>query len=168
MTLRPAAALRQHVLDLARAFDVRVVETTEVPPEGAAAAPRQRVIVVAPIHDETLYAVALHELGHILAPAGWLPGVEGDRLRIKVAEEEAAWEWARHYALEWTPVMEQVAAWGFASYTEALQEQEAEAQLLAALLPPPPTITDKRVPWEQYETKPGRVQWSTKTGGIKW
>ena len=158
MTLRPVDALRHHVLDLARAFDVRVVESDAIVHEAAAAAPRERVVVCTPITDETLYAVALHELGHVLAPAGWLPGVEGNPLRIKVAEEEAAWEWARHYALEWTDAMEQVATWALSTYTTALQEQEALAQL-TSLLPPAPTITAK--PWAGYATTPKR-------GSIKW
>jgi hypothetical protein len=141
---RPVADLRQHVLDLARAFDVRVCETTEIPHHGAAASVRDRAILCTPITDESLYAVALHELGHVLAPSGSLPGVDGHPARVQMLEEQAAWEWARHYALEWTPLMEQVAAYALSTYEAVL-----------------PTLPAARVRWEAYEptTKGGRIKW---------
>ena len=105
---------RHHAHDLAKAFDVLLVESRRLAraPEAAFAVPADRTVVVAPIRDESTYALTLHELGHIVAPFGGLhgsPGLERDA-------EDAAWAWARHYALEWTPLMEQVATQARATY----------------------------------------------------
>lgn len=40
------------------------------------------------------YAVALHEVGHIV----------GKRGKFRLEEEQFAWEWAKANALEWTDV----------------------------------------------------------------
>jgi hypothetical protein len=48
-------------------------------------------------------------------------------------EEEAAWSWARHHALEWTAVMESVAEWALSTYYRQPS-------------PPPPTPTPTAAP----------------------
>lgn len=53
-------------------------------------------ISIAPVRSGITYAVALHEIGHIL---GRSPARRLDR-------EAAAWTWARANAIEWTPTME--------------------------------------------------------------
>lgn len=87
-----------------------------------------RFIRIAPITGHTGYAIALHEMGHGLAPNGNLSselspttrdmrGYETLRdVRLKLEEEEAAWEWAHHYALDWTVEMEQVMVIGLGCY----------------------------------------------------
>jgi hypothetical protein len=118
MTLQPTKVLRQHVYDLARAFDVRVVET-DMPPDKAGANVQHRLVFIGNIIDETTYAVALHELGHLISPTGALhDGGPRASHGLTLHEEESAWTWARHYALDWTPAMEYVAQWALSTYTQ--------------------------------------------------
>jgi hypothetical protein len=79
--------------------------------------PDKKVIQIAAVIDDSTYAVALHELGHCLHPLGMLHDQGSISLRVrnvqttkrdvrlKLMEERAAWEWARHYAIEWTETM---------------------------------------------------------------
>jgi hypothetical protein len=112
--------LRAHAHDLAKAFDVRLVDTAIMRPEEALSIPARRLVVMSEIVDETTYAVALHEIGHLVAPLGALPhttGLTAARSNgIVLLEEESAWAWAQHYALDWTPAMEQVKEWALSSY----------------------------------------------------
>jgi hypothetical protein len=119
MTLCPApAVLQQHARELARAFGVRLLETPDIKPDDAFARADLRVAVCVPIIDETTYAVALHEIGHLVSPTGALraAGVPGAAANLKRDEEDAAWQWARHYALIWTPLMDSVARWAESTY----------------------------------------------------
>lgn len=113
------AALAQHAHALARAFDVRLLEAPNIAttPEHAMALVAVRTVVVAPIADDTTYAVALHELGHLIAPCGSLPRRAAQSVANLTRDEEAAaWEWAEHHALDWTPAMEHVKTLALASY----------------------------------------------------
>lgn len=114
MMTQPRPTLRQHAHDLAKAFQVNLVEAAQLArtPEEALAIPMGRTAIVAPITDESTYCIALHEMGHLVSPFGALHG-SGNLTR---EAEDAAWAWAKHYALEWTPFMEQVATWARASY----------------------------------------------------
>lgn len=80
---------------------------------------RSNLIMIASVSDETTYAIALHELGHILHPTGRVNEFEGSAtmrathevatlrdVRLQLFEEESAWEWAKQNALEWTPTMQ--------------------------------------------------------------
>lgn len=86
-------------------------------------------IEVAPVMDETTYAVALHELGHCLSALGQCGMYEGSQsmrrnnvyatlrdVRLQLEEEMAAWAWARQNALEWTEVMSHVEQMTFDTY----------------------------------------------------
>lgn len=121
--------LQRHAHELARAFGVHLIEEARLKPEEAAAVPHLRAVVVSPIIDETTYAVALHEIGHVASPTGYLRVVKetdnavevrqlvsGSHADAQRAEEDAAWEWAQHYALDWTPAMEAVKAYGRGTY----------------------------------------------------
>ena len=55
-------------------------------------------IHVTPIRSVLSYAVALHELGHVLGP-------HQSSLRVLV-RERAAWKWAKRNALLWSPRMQ--------------------------------------------------------------
>jgi antitoxin component HigA of HigAB toxin-antitoxin module len=134
MTLHSSLRLQRHVYELAAAFDVRVLELVEAAPETAAASPQLRAIRIGLIHDETTYAVALHELGHLCSPTGDLSSQRGDRYALSLTEEEAAWAWARHYALDWTESMEAVKTWALSTYLAA-----------APVAPKPP----KKVDWSK-------------------
>jgi hypothetical protein len=132
--------LQQHALDLAAAFDVRVVESSQIKPHEAFAAPHLRLVVVSPIVDDTTYAVVLHEVGHLCAPLGVLrTSSTSDALSLKQAEEDAAWTWARHYALDWTPAMDAVAAWAEGTYQP----------------PPPPRRPEpnSQIDWSRYDRR---------------
>lgn len=135
-----AARYAQHVTALARAFGVALIVQHDMDPAAATAGflrssrglpfdLKQRVVVIAPVRDESTYAVALHELGHCIHPLGQCTQTEGSRemrltnqysterdVRLQLLEERSAWEWAHHYALEWTPVMQAVEDLGMQSY----------------------------------------------------
>ncbi|EKS41338.1 hypothetical protein [Afipia broomeae] len=68
---------------LSRSYSVRVSEE----------------IYIAPIKSVLSYAVALHELGHVLGP-------HQNSLRVLV-RERAAWRWAKRNALVWSPRMQE-------------------------------------------------------------
>jgi hypothetical protein len=90
---------------------------------------RVHCIEIAPVIDETTYAVALHELGHCLHPTGRVNDSHGSRtmrtlnevatiadMRYQLLEEHSAWEWARANALTWTPPMQAVHDWAVGTY----------------------------------------------------
>jgi hypothetical protein len=118
MTAMPSVdALRTHARDLARSWDVRVIESDELKPEEGRAIRDLRAVLVSTIREETTYAITLHEIGHFAAPLGLVRGVvDGPRGNLLRIEEDAAWTWARHYALIWTPVMDRVARWAENTY----------------------------------------------------
>lgn len=126
--------LAQHVQDLAKAFGIRLVFDSNLAPDEAMASHHHDgvdVVIARPVTDETSYAVVLHEMGHHLQPMGHLrtekdipkPGCHPrDRHRwanLKLEEEQAAWIWARHYALEWTIPMAMVERFAYETYSVA-------------------------------------------------
>lgn len=117
--------LQAHARALAAAFHVRLIEDVNVKPHEAFAAivHTHHVVACAPIIDETTYAVALHELGHMIAPTGAVRHlVSGDTRNLQLLEEEAAWTWAKHYALIWTAPMVAVVSYSLNSYRNARRE----------------------------------------------
>lgn len=82
------AEMVRHVKVLAHSGGVTVVEKGR----GSGRAWRKkRLVHIPPILSAVTYAVALHELGHVLGPRG----------TARVERELLAWEWAREVALEW-------------------------------------------------------------------
>lgn len=158
MVVQHPSQYAAHVRQLAAAFSVDLIEEVGRPPDKAFAAqlvptgPLADVlasiglvalkgVVIAPVFDETTYAVALHELGHCLAPNGVRP--EKAKLspaeelfwQMALGEEEAAWAWAQHMALEWTGPMESVRVWALGTYAEGerlAKVARAEAAVEAA------------------------------------
>jgi hypothetical protein len=57
---------------------------------------KSRKVRLSPIATGISYAVALHEIGHIV----------GKQPKLRLDREIAAWEWAKENAQEWTEVME--------------------------------------------------------------
>jgi hypothetical protein len=116
---RTPSELRQHVLSIALSFQVVLVEL-DIPTVEAMMMPITpdfRAAFVAPITDEITYAVAMHELGHAVAPAGCLRFAQQSVTRSSlITEELAAWEWARHMALDWSPTMHHVATLALRAY----------------------------------------------------
>ena len=134
-------ALRDHAHALAKAFGATLLEGSELKerPEAAFAELTTRTVVVARITDESTYAIALHELGHVAAPWGGLHG----STNLQREAEDAAWAWAKHYALVWTPLMEQVATWARSSYDRP-----------AAPKPEPPAPVapiGRQIDWETWK-----------------
>ena len=132
---------RAHAHALAKAFGVELLEGSELQsaPEAAFAVPAYRTVVIAPITDESTYAIALHELGHLVSPWGTLHG----SANLSREAEDAAWAWAKHYALDWTPFMEKVATWARSSY-DALPDRKPE--------PPAPAAPNRQViDWESWK-----------------
>lgn len=124
MTTPEMTRLANHARELAAAFQIDLIETSALPPEQASADPIDRIVYTSPLIDETIYAVALHELGHILSPLGSLHDARRTATtrtsahNLTVTEEEAAWAWAEHHALVWTPAMQAVREWATKTYTD--------------------------------------------------
>jgi hypothetical protein len=132
----------EHAYALAHAFHVQLVLARDVDPGKAGADVRAKskkqpvevkTVYAKTITDDTSYIVVLHEMGHCCAPLGALqhqlnltaPGANStwdDAFRyldVQIESEEAAWTWARHYALEWTVGMEQVEQQAMGTYLNA-------------------------------------------------
>jgi hypothetical protein len=109
--------LRDHARAIATAFHILMVEMDRDPDDAVAIL--GYVVVTRFITDDTSYAVAMHELGHCLAPGGHY-AMDINRLtpRVSLDQEEAAWDWAYRNALDWTPAMEQVRTWALSTYRE--------------------------------------------------
>lgn len=104
--------MREHVNALAAAHEI-AVETRHVIRLRDSFALREAdgasdEINVAPIRSALSYAVALHEIGHILGCYQASPCV--------MTRERWAWKWARKHAIVWTPAMERYAAKSLAWY----------------------------------------------------
>jgi hypothetical protein len=129
------AEMADHVVQLARAFGIGLMVHEDDRSDAAAVTlgvgPVQaRVVMVRRVTDDTSYAIALHEFGHFLHPTGTIGNRTGDMsIELKILEEESAWEWAFHHALDWTPGMEQAKEYGLSTYyqTKAKQERDREA-----------------------------------------
>lgn len=131
--------LRRHAHELARAFEVLLVEDKDCAPDEACALPRHRIVRVAPITDETLYAVALHELGHLIAPAGFVrSSTTSSSLALRQHEEDCAWEWAEYHALLWTAPMQHVATWARGTY---------DATPTATV----PKVAPRKINWDEWK-----------------
>ena len=146
--------MARHIRDLGGAFNVRLNVKPGMDPARAAAGymeqTGQRVIMIAPVIDETTYAAALHELGHCLSPLGMVNLTEGSQsmretrqlatirdCRLQLEEEHAAWEWAEHYGLCWTPVMAHLRDYCLREYQERYDRIVSGA---ARPAPPAPSL----------------------------
>ncbi len=134
--------LARHARDLAAAFHLELIEDSSRHPLQADArhiaadtihvnnriiptpgSPERRIVTLHPIVDEGIYAIALHEMGHHLAPNGMIPvavkhaasTLEGIA-NLLLHEEESAWEWAQHYALVWTDLMTSIRSFALFTY----------------------------------------------------
>ena len=138
-----AEKMFDHIMALAKAFGIDVDVDDEMRPDGASAnlsAARhmltghrmpeydRKMIRIYPVIDETTYAAALHELGHLCSPTGMLSHEQSESMqryrqpvtlrdvRLTLVMEDAAWTWAKHYALEWTPLMQHTAQMNLETY----------------------------------------------------
>lgn len=119
-------ALQYHLHALAREHNIQLIEDPTLPPEEARAFPEIRTVLVFPAITDDLYAVVLHEMGHIVHPAGHNP--KNDRKPgflqacYSIEEEDAAWAWAKSVAVIWTPAMESLHAWARETYRKNVTE----------------------------------------------
>lgn len=130
--------LQLHVLEISQRFQVAI---EWIPPRAVAQAVSLHIldpnknedihaVFISPILDETTYAVAMHEFGHCLHPLGTTRTKdEKEYDRMQLLRERSAWEWAMHYALDWTPSMEHVRILAFKSYEDKAKDA-ARAELL--------------------------------------
>jgi hypothetical protein len=140
---------QQHTRELARAFNVRLIESDQLRPEEAVGLSWIRVVLCAPVLERMTYAVALHEIGHLAAPCGVLrTQTPGNRTNLTRDEEDAAWAWARHHALEWTPEMEALAQWAEGTYH---QPPPAAAPADPAPAPEPPKPVGQHIDWSDWK-----------------
>lgn len=131
ITSKSVKEMSDHVIALGRAFNVRIGVDKRLQPHDAAAGRNwagQSIIRIHPVIDECTYVVALHELGHRVAPMGDLTHEMSPFMqmmgtpenlrdvRLRLDEEIAAWKWARHYALEWTQLAVQLRRDAFNTY----------------------------------------------------
>lgn len=133
--------LAEHARSIARAFNIHLEEGTEYSPEPHLASAVlldysfldpslvMRGVFVQPITNECMYAITMHELGHHCAPNGQIitrpvrrkdgTVVQKEDRLMNIVAERAAWEWAEHYALDWTTAMEQAKVFGLATYEKS-------------------------------------------------
>ncbi len=136
--------LQDHARDLATAFDVRLILDARLKPEEALAIPRLRVVLATTITEETTYAVVLHELGHLVAALGAVRTPrDAASLNLQRVEEDAAWAWARHYALDWTPAMEAVAVYARGTYDAPTAPAPQQ--------PPAPPVATPSIDWSKWK-----------------
>jgi hypothetical protein len=135
-----ADALLQHVLRLGRENHLRIIIDTALNGPTYGRDPNDRPFGRALQHEERClcavhiplitnhrtYAVALHEIGHILSERGWLARRPQDdanviptprNLALMLEEERAAWTWAHeHSIIEWSTEMRHFERDAFGSY----------------------------------------------------
>lgn len=86
----------EHIAILATIYHVNV---TEKKGTTGRAFEWSRTIRIAPVRGDVSYAIALHELGHLVEPqaTGRYP---------RLLKEWRAWQWAMRNATQWSPRME--------------------------------------------------------------
>lgn len=94
-----------HIARICKIEDIAI----ESHSSGGRAYRRSRRIKIRPVKTAITYAVALHEIGHILGPRQ-----TGKNTRLD--KEVGAWEWAEKHAMEWTPAMAEKRAKCLQSY----------------------------------------------------
>lgn len=94
-----------HIARICKIEDIEVSSHSR----GGRAYRRKRLIKIRPVKTAITYAIALHEIGHILGPRQ-----SGTRLD----KEVGAWEWAEQHAVEWTDAMTAVRSKCLRSYLD--------------------------------------------------
>lgn len=131
--------LLDHIAELCATHGISICDRHQIRTSGAN--PQKRTIHIPPVRGHVTYAVALHEIGHILHPQGMLRDGETGALEsmssemsettqqaaffdVQLIEEASAWQWAITHAKEWTPVMARTLKWSFHTYTSEHQAFE--------------------------------------------
>jgi hypothetical protein len=103
--------MAEHITRLAQVHGVTVTSHST----GGRAWRKTRRIAVRPVKSDKTYAIALHELGHVL-------GRTGPR---RLDKEVFAWDWAYQHALIWTDTMDAERARCLQSYVVWAQRKQA-------------------------------------------
>ncbi len=82
---------------------------------GGRAFRRSRRVNIRPVKSPVTYAIALHELGHVL----------GHQSGRRIDKEVQAWEWAKAHALVWTKRMQETKQTALASYVRWAESKQA-------------------------------------------
>lgn len=109
-------AMRDHIERLCRANDIAVGSHSR----GGSASKRGRFIRIRPIKSAITYAIALHEIGHILGP--W-------QSQPRLYKEAGAWKWALEVAIVWTPPMQKTMIRSLRSYLRWQQRRRRHVRL---------------------------------------
>lgn len=83
----------RHIERICKIEDIEVVSHSS----GGRAWRKSRRIAIRPVKSAITYAVAMHEIGHILGPR---------QSGCRMDKEVGAWEWAQANAVEWTAPMD--------------------------------------------------------------
>lgn len=97
-----AQEMAAHVAAVCRRAKVRVSSHSS----GGRAWRKSSRIAIRPVKGDITYAIALHELGHVL----------GEQKGKRIDHEVQAWQWARRHAIVWTDAMKAKEAASLASY----------------------------------------------------
>jgi hypothetical protein len=139
---------RQHLFQLAHRHHLCLTEAAQHARDEAFADVQNTMVQIFPVTDDTSYAVALHEMGHIVAKdghGGWRATKHttvGETIAMlevaaydRLTEECAAWAWAEAQAVEWTAGMAQTRRYSEGTYHKGLVEAKQIARMVE-LLPP--------------------------------
>lgn len=105
--------LAKHIRDTARSNAVKIKKYVRLQGDPrtlqAYSNDEERWIEIPAVKSRVSYAIALHELGHILGP--WQD-------RSLIEREAGAWKWARAHALVWSKAMDVTMHKGLQSYLD--------------------------------------------------
>jgi hypothetical protein len=93
--------MQEHVQQLLEANEISTVTVSNTKDVGGSYWLRE--IWIEPVTSARRYAVALHEIGHILG--------KHQVSEVILVRERWAWDWARRNAIQWTPAMQRHADW---------------------------------------------------------
>jgi len=89
--------MAEHVLRLCEEHSINIEWSAT---RKAWAAACFELIHIPPVRSSASYAIALHEIGHVLGPH--------QRTSVVLTAERGAWRWARRNALVWNDTMDRV------------------------------------------------------------
>lgn len=104
-------AMAKHVATLCAENQISVASHSN----GGRAFRKDRLVKIRPVKSAVTYAIALHEVGHVLGPMQ-----NGARLE----KEAGAWLWARNHAALWTPLMQEQMVKSLRSYLRWAQRNQ--------------------------------------------
>jgi hypothetical protein len=115
-----------------------------------------RVLHLYPVKSARTYAIAMHEIGHVVTRTLHQP---------VLFKEAAAWQWAKENALEWTKLMQQMLVIGLRSHVQRADVDYQQNKPRQMALPPPEHVfweLAKEIPEAQKLLEGGRARWLAK------